>query len=223
MAASTRRTRSASPRTPSGHRLALARPSSERLLRQCPFGYSLVELDRIDRPSAYGLTGRGKTDAEGFSADLEGGYVRVAPKITVRQVAPISWVDFDIDGYLETGAAGGNVRLPLTSPSMRSGGLAGAEIYGSFGGVSPSLRVAYNWSEDGGTSDVVRLNSAVHAMATQTVEVGDDGDSVTVSPPCRARTAKAARGSSATTPRSRSAGKSSGAAHRITMGGTIGF
>jgi uncharacterized protein YhjY with autotransporter beta-barrel domain len=188
------------------------------------FGYSLVELDRIDRPSAYGLTGRGKTDAEGFSADLEGGYMfEVAPKIMAGPVASISWVDFDIDGYLETGAAGGNVVFPDQSFDAFSGS-AGAEIYGSFGGVSPSLRVAYNWSEDGGTSDVVRLNSAVHAMATQTVEVGgDDGDSVTVSLALQGADGESRSwfvGYDAEIP---VGGESGGAAHRITMGGTIGF
>ena len=187
-------------------------------------GYSQIELDRIERPSAFGLTGRGKTDANGFLAALEGGFMfEVSPDIFAGPVAALSYGDIDIDGYTETGAAGGNVTyLDQTFDTLSAN--IGAEIYGSFEGVSPSLRVTYNWSDDDGTSDIVRLTSALHAMATQTVDVGGDGgDSVTVSLGLQGADGDSRAWFVSYDAEIPVGGEGSGAAHRITVGGTIGF
>lgn len=187
-------------------------------------GYSLIHLDRIDRPSAYGLTGRGNTDATAFSAALEGGFMfELSPDIFAGPVAQVSYGDFDIDGYLESGAAGGNVTYPDQSFDGFTAAV-GAEIYGSFAGISPSLRVSYNWSDDNGTSDIVRLTSAVHAMATQSVGVGGSGDdSVTISLGMQGADGENRSWFFSYDAEIPVGGEGSGAAHRLTVGGTIGF
>ena len=186
--------------------------------------YSMIELDRIDRPSAYGLTGRGNTDATVFSAALEGGFMfELSPDIFAGPVAQVSYGDFDIEGYRESGAAGGNVTY-LDQSYDGFTAAVGAEIYGAFAGLSPSLRVTYNWSDDNGTSDIVRLTSAVHSMATQTVSVGGEaGDSVTVGFGVQGADGDHRNWFVSYDAEIPVGGQGSGAAHRVTVGGTIGF
>lgn len=186
--------------------------------------YSLIELDSLDRPGAYGLFASGKTDAEAWAASLDAGYmVPVADKVFAGPVVSVNFTDIKIDGYTETGAAGGNVVYGDQSVDVLDFGV-GAEIFAEFEGVSPSLRVVYNFADDDATSDVVRLASAVHSSATQTVAVGGDGvDSVTVSLGLQASDGDDAFWYVSYDAGIAVGGDASGVAHRISLGGALAF
>jgi hypothetical protein len=145
-------------------------------------GYSRIELDRLDRPSAYGMLATGTTDGEGWSAALDTGYMfAVADGVFAGPVASLDWTNLRIEGYTELNAAGGNV----VYQEQKFDGVnyaVGAEIFAAYGSVSPSLRVVYNFADDTSDTATVKLASVVHSMATQSVVVGNDGgDAVTVS------------------------------------------
>jgi len=186
-------------------------------------GYSMVELDKIERGSAYGLVGTGKTDAYGVTAALEAGYLfEVSPDIFAGPVAHATYADFTIDGYTEVGAAGGNITYgEQTFDSLNFS--AGAEIHGAFGDVTPSLRILYNFADENGTSDIVRLTSAVHVLGTQTVFVGGQGgDSITASLGIQGADGEN-RAWFVSYDAEVPVNGGSGVAHRITLGGTLNF
>ena len=145
-------------------------------------GYGHVDLDRLRRPSAYGLTASGDTDGHGWMGSVEAGYIAsLGNNIFAGPVGQIDWSHLSLDAYTEFGAAGGNIRFPTQKFDTLNYAL-GAEAFGALGDVTPSLRVVYTWRDDDGAILPVTLASAADPMATQLAAVGTGlGDSVTIS------------------------------------------
>jgi uncharacterized protein YhjY with autotransporter beta-barrel domain len=133
--------------------------------------FGKVDLDRITRPSAYGLTGVGDTDARILSGFVEAGYDFHMEQITFGPVVSLSGEQADIHGYTERGAAGGNLAVPdytFTSNVLSIGG----EVSTTWGSVMPFGRLSYNWELTGRARDVeLRLVNAQNAMGTAVVSV----------------------------------------------------
>ena len=136
-------------------------------------GYSRghVDLDRIERPAAYGLTATATTDGLGQSFFAEAAFIT---EVGGWKAGPVLGVYNDsvrVNAYTETGAAGGNVFVPQHTLSSLVMGIGG-EIYGEFGGVTPNLRVTYNRDfRDTARTLALTLASAQAAMATQVVTI----------------------------------------------------
>jgi hypothetical protein len=129
-----------------------------------------LDFDKLHRASAYGLTGRGKTDGAVWTATGELGWMFDLGMARAGPFGGVEYVDAQIDGYTETGASLGNVayqdldyrRLRATSGLEARAHLTDAVI--------PSLRIGYTWEDERGDRDaVVRLASAQHSLATQSV------------------------------------------------------
>jgi uncharacterized protein YhjY with autotransporter beta-barrel domain len=145
-------------------------------------GYSLghADYDKILRPSAYGLTGLGKTSGKTESAFVEAGYmfdagdnVKIGPLVGYSR----DWAR--INGYTETGAAGGNIIMPQNALSTSVVSIGG-EISGNFDGYLPYARITYNHDfSTAPRSLVLSLASAQNAMGTQTVTIPAANESYT--------------------------------------------
>jgi uncharacterized protein YhjY with autotransporter beta-barrel domain len=135
-------------------------------------GYSLGHLDfnHITRPGAYGLTANGDTDGRGESFFAESGYMFSAGNVKFGPVLGIQKDVARVNGYTETGAAGGNIVVPTHSLSSLVGTI-GAEVSGGLdGNITPHLRVTYNRQFDSDPRTItLSLASAQAAMGTQVV------------------------------------------------------
>jgi len=138
------------------------------------YTYGELDVDRIARPAGYGLIAEGNTEGSLHTFRGEAGYLFPLDGFHLGPVAGAEWVKTEIDGYTETGAAGGNVVYPSTE-SDNWLGFVGAEASLP---VSDAIRLTgrgvYNFVDEGElTSAIVSLASAAHAMGTQTVTVPD--------------------------------------------------
>ncbi|TVV73328.1 esterase-like activity of phytase family protein [Sphingomonas solaris] len=129
-----------------------------------------LDIDKLDRAGAYGLTGRGRTGGDVWTASGELGWLVDLGAARAGPFGGVDYVDTRIDGYTETGASLGNVAyqdLDYRRLRLTAGVEARAPISEAF---VPSLRVGYTWEDErGDRSAVVRLASAQHSLATQTV------------------------------------------------------
>ncbi|MCJ2045062.1 esterase-like activity of phytase family protein [Methylobacterium sp. J-078] len=135
-------------------------------------GAPVVTFDGIRRPAAYGLTGAGKTSGSAFAVDGELGVPFNLDRVRVTPFAGLTHLAGRVDGFTETGAAGNNIAyqgLDVTQTTARFG----AELaYYGWGGLIPSVRVAYNLATGPQESTTqVRLASVENAMAGASVVV----------------------------------------------------
>jgi uncharacterized protein YhjY with autotransporter beta-barrel domain len=136
-------------------------------------GYSYGDLKAKDitRPSAYGLTALGNTDATSDSAFASAGYMIPVGMAKVGPVIGFNYSKVSYDAYTETGAAGGNIAVPKHGIESRLFKF-GAEVSFDVGGVTPVLQAAYNKeTNDVPRNIILRLASATAAMASESVNV----------------------------------------------------
>lgn len=138
-----------------------------------------MKLQDLERPSAYGLTARGNTDGWVGSLTAEIGWT---PQLGAFRVGPFvrgEVADAELDGYTEAGASLGNTVFPDRSV-VRTRLTAGVEATGRFGALIPSLRVGYVAENGDDELLILKLASADHQMATQTVRLPDMEDDYAV-------------------------------------------
>jgi hypothetical protein len=153
----------------------------DRFYAQASAGFTPgARFTSINRPGAYGLTGTGNTKANSVGLDGELGLKYKVDQYNVTPFVGLSHITSKIEGYTETGAAGGNVLYPDTNVSVTTARFGG-ELSTTFRKMTPSVRVSYNRVVSPGTQSVnVSLAGVIGPMATQTVDVPRfNGHSVT--------------------------------------------
>lgn len=138
---------------------------------QAGYSFGYANFDNINRPAAYGLTAGGSTSGDLQSAFVEAGYDF---DFGVAKAGPVAGYQLQwakIDGYAETGAAGGNVAMPQTIARSQTL-MAGVEAFGAFMGVTPFARLTYNHDFDAEARYATfKLASANAAMASARVAI----------------------------------------------------
>jgi outer membrane autotransporter protein len=132
-------------------------------------GAPIIDLSGIRRPAAYGLTADAKTSATALSLDGEAGLILDRDAFRLMPFVGLSHLSARVSGFTETGAAGNNVAyggLTVLQTTARFG----AELaYTGFGGIVPSVRVAYNLGLGPQQSaGLFRLASVQNPMAVAT-------------------------------------------------------
>jgi uncharacterized protein YhjY with autotransporter beta-barrel domain len=131
--------------------------------------YSRQSFTDILRAGAYGLTGSGRTSGNGESVTGEAGYLLQTDGLRFGPLAGFRWLHADVDGYTESGAAGGNIVYPDFS-SSGVGGFFGGEASMGFDGFRSVLRVTYNTKDASGDKFTsLHLASADDVMGTQSL------------------------------------------------------
>jgi uncharacterized protein YhjY with autotransporter beta-barrel domain len=130
-----------------------------------------VELSKITRPGAYGLTAVGDTNGDSASFAFEAGLPFAVSGVLLTPFAGLAYTTARIDGYTEHGAAGGNVAYDQRNVKDTVARV-GAEATAVFSGITSSLRVAYTQSI-GDDADYLKVSlaSSKAALATQQVLV----------------------------------------------------
>ena len=137
--------------------------------------YGRIEFDRIDRPASYGLTATGATEGKVVSLEGEIGWSTKIDGFVVGPYAGLRHAVVDLDGYVEHGAAVGNVAMPDQSYSRFETTLGVDAAYPMTWGT-PSLRVGYTTVNEGGdTTANVALASNLAAVSTVALPAYDDG------------------------------------------------
>ncbi|MBD8909339.1 esterase-like activity of phytase family protein [Methylorubrum zatmanii] len=135
-------------------------------------GVPEVSLDRLRRPSAYGLTATGRTQGSALALDGEVGVPLQIDRVRLTPFAGITHLAGRVDGFTETGAAGNNVAyqgLTLRQTTARFGAEA---AFTGFGALIPSVRAAYNVAMGPqGATAAVRLASVENPLASAAVTV----------------------------------------------------
>lgn len=128
---------------------------------------------KIARPAAYGLTATGETDASSDGLLLDGGVMFAVGKAKIAPFVDYRYVKANFDGFIETGATGGNTAIPNHSFST-NGESVGADVQFDWIGMVPVVHAAYSKTSSGDPRSVVlRLASADSgvAMASETVTI----------------------------------------------------
>ncbi len=130
-----------------------------------------VDLDKITRPAAYGLTATANAYGSFVSAFVEGGYTFDVGTVKAGPVVGYASDHVNIQGYTEMGAAGGNIAVPnhtIDSQIVKVGG----EAYTPWGAVMPFGHLTYNWQLEKDARTVsLALATAQSAMGAATVSV----------------------------------------------------
>ena len=133
-----------------------------------------LKLGRIERPSAYGQTGLGRTDGDAWAAGAEAGWLFGFGNVKAGPFAGIEYVDVSLDGFTETGASVSNLVYGDLDYSRTRGSLGIEARVDVSPSVRPTLRAGYAIEEEhGDRRSTVRLASAQHAMGTQSVALAD--------------------------------------------------
>ncbi len=130
-----------------------------------------IDFETIARPSAYGLTATGSTDGTTSLVAAEVGYLFDSGSLSLGPVAGAQWNKIGLDGYLEQGASGGNLRYSDVDDS-NTGLFAGGEASVALAEARGVVRLT--WHEENADATLntsVALNSANHAMGTQALSV----------------------------------------------------
>ena len=155
-----------------------ARVLRDAFYAQMGFSLGHVDLDKITRPGAYGLTGLGHTSGNTKSYFAEAGFTLDADKLKIGPKIGYYGNVVNLHGYTETGAAGGNIVVPDHTYESSTFALGG-EAYADMGGFMPFAHVSYNWQLQNVPRDIsLRLSSAQNAMGTATVTLLSDEDFV---------------------------------------------
>jgi uncharacterized protein YhjY with autotransporter beta-barrel domain len=137
-----------------------------------------LRLDDLQRAAAYGLTAYGDTDGNGYSVVGEVGYMLENNQVRFGPLAGVRWLQTDIAGYTENGAAGGNIVYPTIKTDGTTGYVGGEVSMATANNLRSILRLTYADGEDVDGSDAsLRLHSTSHAMGTQLVTVGHEAES----------------------------------------------
>lgn len=129
---------------------------------------------KLQRASAYGQTGTGRTKGQGWAASGEIGWILpVGGTASVTPFAVVDYIDLDLDGYTETGASVSNLVFQDRS-FKRVTASFGGELAVQLGALRPAIRAGYSIEDEkGDRTATVRLASAQHAMGTVAVPLVD--------------------------------------------------
>lgn len=137
---------------------------------QASYGYAAQSFEEIIRPAAYGMFAMGETDGTVHAVGAKAGRMYDMSGWTAGPVIGASFIQATIDGYTETGAAGGNVTYPELSIDRLTWGLGLEATLQQ--DLLPTFRAFYAFQEDDGDqSALVTLASAQSAMGTQAITV----------------------------------------------------
>jgi len=134
-------------------------------------GASDVNFDKLARPAAYGLTATGTAKADVLNARVEAGWTPQVGPVRVGPFISLSTSRVLMKAYSESGASLGDAAFADHDATWEEAG-AGLEVAGRFRALTPSLRVAYVGQKGDTDPLTVRLISAQHAMAQQTLDLG---------------------------------------------------
>jgi hypothetical protein len=124
------------------------------------------------RVSAYRQVGTGRTGAEGWAGSGELGWTVPVGGFSLSPFAGIDYNKIETEGYTEKGASVSNLTFADRS-FERFTYTVGGEVAADMGAFRPSLRGGYAIEDERGDSTaVVSLASAMHAMGTQTLALG---------------------------------------------------
>lgn len=140
------------------------------------FTVGKTDLDKIARPSSYGMVATGETDADTYALEGEIGWtVKLSDNIHAGPYFNARLVNVDMDGYTEHGAAVGNATFGASDYERLEMAL-GVEAAQTAKDVTVSGRLAYVFvNEDGDLSTAAALASNAAAQATLTLPAYDDG------------------------------------------------
>jgi len=149
--------------------------AGEHLFGQVSYGFTHQSLEDIRRPGAYGLQPVGRTNGQTHAIAAKAGYIVQEGDVSAGPVLGLSWMSAIIDGYTETGGAGGNVTYP-TYDFNRLDVMAGIEATWQTDYL-PTAHVYYNApGMDDPQATAVSLASSLSAMGTQVVTVPGTGN-----------------------------------------------
>ncbi|PWR22431.1 autotransporter outer membrane beta-barrel domain-containing protein [Zavarzinia compransoris] len=144
------------------------------------YSYMPMNLDDIRRPSAYGLSGVGSTDAAAHVFAGEAAYHLDLGGVKAGPLVNLGHVRGRIDGYTERGAAGGNVTYAGRSFRHSTAGV-GAEAILPLTGVSLTGRAVYTSTFDTEGNDAgLRLSSVAGGATTAVAVPTGETDTVTL-------------------------------------------
>ena len=132
-----------------------------------------LRLTGLDRPSAYGQTGTGRTAGNVTSVQGEIGWIGQFGRVQAGPFVTAELLRVQIDAYSEQGASVSNLAFAAQAYDRRSIS-AGVEARISLGSVTPSIRLAYANDGERDATASVRLLSADHALGTATVVIPEN-------------------------------------------------
>ncbi|MEO6341281.1 MAG: esterase-like activity of phytase family protein [Caulobacteraceae bacterium] len=129
-------------------------------------GVSLTKLHmKTRRPASYGLSAQGTAAGYDVSMEAEIGYTATFGPAKIGPFINSRYNNVELDGYVEHGAAVGNGLIP-DSHYIRVENSIGVEAsLNSFGGVRPSVRVAYTNVDELGDKTALLTLAAVPGSA----------------------------------------------------------
>lgn len=144
------------------------------------YNFVPVSFDKIVRPGAYGLAGRGETDARAHVLSGEIAYHFSLGEVSAGPLASLTYVHAQIDGYTERGAAGGNIVYP-DRDGDRTVATFGAEAVLPLETVVMTGRASYNLLLDSNDQSAdLGLASVVGGGVTRVAVPADESDSITL-------------------------------------------
>jgi uncharacterized protein YhjY with autotransporter beta-barrel domain len=143
---------------------------------QAGYNAGKIDLKRILRPAAYGLTGIGNSKGNAQSAFFESGFSFKDGQLAFGPLASFSYDTIRTKAYTESGAVGGNLTVPAFTTKTATVATGGEATY-DFGEITAFGRATYNWQVQRKTKTAsLSLASAQSEMGTAIVTVPTGGD-----------------------------------------------
>lgn len=144
------------------------------------YSFIPVEFNEIRRPGAYALTGTGETDGQAHVLSGEAAYHFPLGRVFAGPLVSITHIHAELDGYTETGAAGGNITYPDRDSDRTVAGFGGEAVL-ALNAVRLTGRATYNLVLDSDEEAAKLRLASIAGGGTTTVEVpAFDSDSVTL-------------------------------------------
>jgi hypothetical protein len=141
------------------------------IFAQMSLGLGWLSFEDITRPAAFGLVATGETEGRSTALNVKAGYVPEWGGFSLGPVAAFKTVRVQIDGFSETGAAGGNLTYAQNTANQTVFSL-GAEAFAPISaGIVASGSVMFNAPSGGDSLTLVKLTSSSAAIASQFVSV----------------------------------------------------
>lgn len=140
------------------------------MFAQASLGFGWLTFEDIVRPAAFGLTATGQTEGRSTALNVKLGYVPDWGGFHLGPIAAFKTVRVRVDGFSETGAAGGNLTYAQNTATQTTFAL-GAEAYAPVWDrflASGSLMI--NAPSGGDNQALLKLSSSTAAIATQLVD-----------------------------------------------------
>lgn len=138
---------------------------------QSSLAFTWMDFEDIKRPAAFGLTAKGDTEGRTNAINVKLGYVPEWGGFNLGPVAAFKTARVRIDGFSETGAAGGNLTYATNTATQTVFSL-GAEAYAPIlDGVLASGGLMYNAPSGGDGLTLLKLTSSSATIASQFVNV----------------------------------------------------